>query len=89
MEPLLGTAGKTPDAAEIADGLSARGEYVVRLDPLPTQQLVDLHWAAHRAGQLLGIKVRVYVQGPIREIDPMVTITISPRRHDRSRLAAG
>jgi hypothetical protein len=56
--------------------------------PQATQQLVDVHWAAHRAGQLLGIKVRVYVEGPVRGLDPLVKVTVTPRRQERSRIAA-
>jgi hypothetical protein len=84
MDPLPGGAqGGTPSAAEIAEALSLRGRYVIRMDPLPHQRLVDVHWTAHRAGRSLGIKVRVVVEGPIREVDPLVTITVRPGRLDR------
>lgn len=85
MEPVLSAKGKTPSAVEIADALAKRGECVVRLASRPEQRLVDVHWTARRAGQLLGIKVKVYVEGPIRDVDPMMTITVIPRRHERWR----
>jgi hypothetical protein len=47
---------------EIADGLSVSGEYVTRVDVLPTQHVVDFNWAAHQAGRRLGIRVHVDVQ---------------------------
>ena len=48
--------------AEIADGLAVSGEYVTRVDLLPTQQVVDFNWAAHQAGRRLGIRVHVDVE---------------------------
>jgi hypothetical protein len=88
MGPLLDAEGGTPSAAEIADVLASHGECAIRVGPLPTQHLVDLHWTAHRAGQLLGIRVRVFVESPATTIDPTVTVRISPRRHDSWRYAA-
>lgn len=85
----LGAEGETPSAVEIAKALATRDEYVVRLDPRPEQRLIDFHWTAHRAAQLLGIKVKVFVDGSVRDIDPMVTITVCPQRLDRSRAPAG
>jgi hypothetical protein len=46
---------------EIMDALATAGEYVTRLDPQPTQRMVDFNWAAHQAGRRLGIRVDVDV----------------------------
>jgi hypothetical protein len=43
----------------IAVHLDEGGEYRTVLDPGVPQQLVDLRWAALRAGRLLGRRVRV------------------------------
>jgi hypothetical protein len=50
-----------PDAMVpvIATQLDETGEYRAVLDPTAIQQLVDLRWAALRAGRLLGRKVKV------------------------------
>jgi hypothetical protein len=78
VDPVSGTT-TLPGSAEIAAALEAHGRFVFRLSPLPHQRMVDLHWAAHRAGVLLGIKVRVVVEGPVRPLDPEVTIVVAPR----------
>lgn len=85
MGPLLKAEGGTLNAGDIADVLDQHGECTIRVDPLHTQHLVDIHWAAHRAGELLGIKVRVRVGAPASAIDPTVTIKVSPRRHESLR----
>ena len=56
--------GRRSDAlvSEIADGLATSGEYVTRVDRLPTEQVVDFNWAARQAGRSLGIRVRVEVE---------------------------
>lgn len=81
MGPLLNAEGGTPSVYDIADALSSHGECEIRANPLPTQNMVDLHWAAHRAGETLGIKVRVRVASPASDSDPTVTIKVSQRRH--------
>jgi hypothetical protein len=50
-----------PDALvpAIATELDETGEYRAILDPSALQQLVDLRWAALRAGRLLGRQVKV------------------------------
>lgn len=50
-----------PDAMVpvIATQLDETGEYRAVLDPCAMQQLVDLRWAALRAGRLLGRRVKV------------------------------
>ena len=45
--------------AEIADALSASGEYLARIELQPSQRVVDFHWAARQAGRRLGIRVDV------------------------------
>jgi hypothetical protein len=46
-------------AREVAAQLEQDGEYRVVLDPGSLQQLVDLRWAALRAGRQLGRTVKV------------------------------
>jgi hypothetical protein len=48
--------------ADITDGLAVSGEYLTRVDVLPTEQVVDFNWAAHQAGRRLGIRVHVDVE---------------------------
>ena len=43
----------------IVVNLDEAGEYRALLDPDAAQQLVDLRWAALRAGRLLGRRVKV------------------------------
>ena len=43
----------------IVVNLDETGEYRAVLDPTTAQQLVDLRWAALRAGRLLGRRVKV------------------------------
>jgi hypothetical protein len=85
MKPSPGVEGRTSGAAEIADALAARGACVIRMRPGPTQGLVDVFWAAHSAGRLLGTKVAVKVDGPKPGVDPLVTITVTPRQPVRQR----
>jgi hypothetical protein len=65
MDPLRTAMGRTDIAtdlvAEIAGALAEAGEYVARIDLVPTQKLVDFHWAAHQAGRRTGIKVAIDV----------------------------
>jgi hypothetical protein len=84
-----GLEGNVPSAEEIAAAISARGVCMIRIDATSQQRLVDLHWAAHRAAELLEIKVRVQIEGPPRAEDPGVTVIIEPRRDDRSRTRTG
>lgn len=73
-----------PGAAEIAAALESHGQCVFTSDPLLHQHLVDVHWAAHRAGQLLGIKVRVAILGPAPGDASKVTVVVTPRNSARS-----
>jgi hypothetical protein len=61
---------------EIASKLWVDGEYVVELDPSPTQRFVDLLWAAHQAGRVLGGRARVDTSGARGPEDPTVTVTV-------------
>jgi hypothetical protein len=62
-------------AIDIASELWLRGEYVVELDPLPAQRLVDVQWAALQAGHLLGAEASICVTKH-RLLDPRVTVTV-------------
>ena len=63
-------------AGAIVHALETEGEFVVELDPMPIQRMVDLRWAAHQAGRILGVKVRVEV-GPRTLSNPVVRVRIS------------
>jgi hypothetical protein len=77
------TGGGTPGPAEIAEALERHGHFITRLPRVPEQQLVDLHWSAHQAGRLLGIKVRVAVE----EVGfrSYLIFEVTPRHHGRQR----
>lgn len=83
LSPEVG--GEMSGAAEIADALASNGACVIRTKPGPTQVLVDIFWAAHTAGRILGTKVAVKVDGPKPGIDPLVTITVTPESPARAR----
>jgi hypothetical protein len=61
---------------EIASKLWIDGVYVVELDLLPTQRLVDLQWAAHQAGRVLGGHAKIERDGPRGPEDHTVTVTV-------------
>lgn len=64
--------------AEIADGLAVSGEYLTRIDLLPTQQVVDFNWAAHQAGRRLGVRVHVDVEyGKATAVDGHAQIRVA------------
>jgi hypothetical protein len=52
----------------IADQLWSYGEYSVVIDPVPTQQLVDVQWAGLQAGRIIGaptdVEITRYGSGP-------------------------
>jgi hypothetical protein len=87
VSPLRNAGEGVPSAAEIAEAVSAHGQCLIEIDPLPTQKLVDLHWAAHQAGSMLGIKVRVIVETRMFGPAPCTRVQIVPRTHERSRRA--
>lgn len=68
---------------EIADALATSGQYVARIELVPTQQLVDFHWAAHQAGRLLGLKVTVDVH--VLKNDAGAEVRVGPRRRHGPR----
>lgn len=70
-----------PSAAHIAAALETHGSFTMRIDPLPHQRMVDLHWAAHQAGRILGIKVSVLVDRPLTATEPRADpVTVTVRR---------
>jgi hypothetical protein len=72
--------GRSDDlVAEIADGLVAAGEYVTRVDLMPTQQVVDLNWAAHQAGRSLGIRIQVEVKVAKADPDGRAQVWVRPQ----------
>jgi hypothetical protein len=61
---------------EIASKLWIDGHYVVQLDPSPTQRFVDLQWAAHQAGRVLGGRARIETSRARETEDPTITVTV-------------
>lgn len=61
---------------EIASRLWYDGEILYVINPMLHQQLVDLQWAAHQAGRLLGVRARVQVN-PMGLGDPRVAVSIA------------
>jgi hypothetical protein len=61
---------------EIASKLWIDGLYIVELDPRPTQRFVDLQWAAHQAGRVLGGRAKIETRGPRGPEDPTITVTV-------------
>jgi hypothetical protein len=66
--------------AEIADGVATSGQYVGRVDLLPTQQIVDFNWAAHQAGRRLGIRIQVDAKYARASADGRVQVSVTPLR---------
>jgi hypothetical protein len=87
MDPLRIAKGGRPVAddlvAEIAGALAESGEYSAPIDLAPTQRVVDFHWAAHRAGRRLGMKVKVDVQVFEDSSDSRALVRVRPRRLHR------
>jgi hypothetical protein len=63
-------------ALAIAGKLWLYGEYVVDVDPSPTQRLVDLQWAAYQAGRIIGVKTTLDVT-TLSGADPRVRVGIT------------
>lgn len=63
---------------EIADALAAAGEYVARIDPKPTQRVVDFNWAARQAGRRLGIRVHVDMKYSRDAPDGKAEVRVTP-----------
>jgi hypothetical protein len=62
---------------EIAAMLWVDGQYVARLEPLPTQRLVDLQWAARQAGRVLGGRANIGMSRPGAPKDRTVVVTVT------------
>jgi hypothetical protein len=63
-------------ALEIAGKLWLYGDYVVEISPTPTQRVVDLQWAAHQAGRILGVKTILDITSHGAK-HPTVTVSIT------------
>lgn len=68
-----------PDALvpAIATELDETGEYRAILDPSALQQLVDLRWAALRAGRLLGRQVKVSTTQAVTDGDAPILARVT------------
>ncbi|MFL6071053.1 MAG: hypothetical protein ACJ72Y_07190 [Actinomycetes bacterium] len=66
--------------AEIADALATAGEYVTRIDLLPTQTVLDFNWAAHQAGRQVGLRIRVDVRVDRGAADGRAQVRVTPQR---------
>jgi hypothetical protein len=78
-------------ALEIAGKLWLYGDYVVEVAPAPTQHLVDLQWAAHQAGRILGVKTIINISSAGAK-HPTVAVSISfvdPEGRDLRRAQDG
>src|SRR3954454_20782652 len=56
--------------------LQTRGRYVAEVDIRDAQALVDVRWAARRAGELMGVGVKVELSKPYGHEDSTVTATV-------------
>lgn len=73
--------GRSDDLVnEIADALAAAGEYVTRIDLLPTQRVVDFNWAAHQAGRRVGMRIHVDVQIAKVAVDGRAQVRVAPQQ---------
>ena len=62
---------------EIAAKLWVDGVFVASIDPSPTQAFVDLQWAAHQAGRVLGGRSKVRTSPPTGPEDPAIMVTVT------------
>lgn len=62
---------------EIATKLWVDGTYQADIDRSPVQGLVDLQWAAHQAGRVLGGRSKVRTSSGRGPDDPTVTLTVT------------
>lgn len=62
---------------EIAAKLWVDGVFVAEIDPSPTQAFVDLQWAAHQAGRVLGGRSNVQTRPARGPEDPHVTVAVT------------
>lgn len=83
LAKLAGTAerrGRSDELVhEIAEALATSGEYLNRIDVLPTQQVVDFSWAAHQAARSLGIRVQVEVEVASATSDGQPRVRVRPQ----------
>lgn len=63
--------------AEIARHLADAGEHRLTLAPGHPQRLVDLRWAALRAGRQLGRRVRVVTSRAVNTGDTPITVRVT------------
>ena len=78
-EPRGGRPSRDPHwdrVVEIASKLWIDGLYVVEVDPSRTQHFVDLLWAAHQAGRVLGGRAKIRTSGPRGCENRTVTVTV-------------
>lgn len=63
---------------EIATKMWIDSEYVTEIDPVPTQRYVDLRWAAHQAGRVLGGRSRIHTSKRLSHpLDPALIMTVT------------
>jgi hypothetical protein len=78
--PMHSPASRDPRwdrVVEIASKLWIDGVYVVEADPSRTQRYVDLQWAAHQAGRVLGGRVKIETSGARGPDAPTITVTVT------------
>jgi len=81
QQPTHDTKEATPDhqwdlALDIASELWLYGEYVVEMDPIPAQRVVDVRWAALQASRLLGDRAKIRVTEMRWGKDPRITMSV-------------
>jgi hypothetical protein len=62
---------------DIVRALELSGRYEVGVDTGNAQRVVDLRWAAHQAGRLLGTKTRVILVDPVDASDSTGTASVT------------
>jgi hypothetical protein len=62
---------------DIVRALELSGRYEVGVDTGNAQRVVDIRWAAHQAGRLLGIKTKVILAGPVDTSDFTGTASVT------------
>jgi hypothetical protein len=64
-------------ALDIVRALELSGRYEVGVDTGNAQHVVDIRWAAHQAGRLLGMKTRVVLADPVDTSDFTGTASVT------------
>lgn len=86
--------GRAPDpqwdfTLLIRAALEASGEYAVEVDTRDAQAIVDIRWAAHQAGRLMGATVKVDLTSDCGDADSIATATVRRIESDgRERVIA-